>query len=101
MLSAERRKKREILADQGIDPYPLRFDRTATAAELRARHGDLAADVRTGEIVRMAGRLTSIRGHGRLSFATLQDVTGSVQLLMQESSPHRPGQVGAGQPRPR
>ena len=34
----------------------------------------------------MAGRLTSIRGHGRLSFATLQDVTGSVQLLMQESN---------------
>jgi lysyl-tRNA synthetase, class II len=85
-LGAERRKKREILADQGIDPYPVRFDRTATSAELRARHGELAADVRTGETVRLAGRLTSIRGHGRLSFATLQDVTGSVQLLMQESS---------------
>jgi lysyl-tRNA synthetase class 2 len=84
-LGAERRKKREILADQGIDPYPARFDRTATASGLRARHGDLGADVRTGETVRMAGRLTSIRGHGRLSFATLQDVTGSVQLLMQES----------------
>ena len=85
-LAAERRKKREVLADQGIDPYPARFDRTATAAELRARHGELDADVRTGETVRMAGRLTSIRGHGRLSFATLQDVTGSVQLLMQDSS---------------
>ena len=73
VLGAERRKKREILADQGIDPYPARFDRTATAAELRARYGDLDADVRTGETVRMAGRLTSIRGHGRLSFATLAD----------------------------
>ena len=31
------------------------------------------------------GRLTSIRGHGKLSFATLTDVTGSVQLLMQTS----------------
>ena len=47
----------------------------------------------------MAGRLTSIRGHGRLSFATLEDVTGKVQLLMQQSSPHRSGQAGAGQPR--
>ena len=86
MLSAERRKKRDVLAGQGIDPYPFRFDRTATAAELRARHGGLDPDVRTGETVRMAGRLTSIRGHGRLSFATLQDVTGTVQLLMQESA---------------
>ena len=86
MLSSERRKKRDVLAGQGIDPYPFRFDRTATAAELRARHGGLDPDVRTGETVRMAGRLTSIRGHGRLSFATLQDVTGTVQLLMQESA---------------
>jgi lysyl-tRNA synthetase, class II len=85
-LSADRRKKREVLAGQGIDPYPSRFDRTATAAELHERHGQLPADVRTGENVRMAGRLTSIRGHGRLSFATLQDVSGSVQLLMQEST---------------
>ncbi len=85
-LSSERRKKREILSEQGIDPYPSRFDRTATAEELHARHGGLEADVRTGETVRMAGRLTSIRGHGRLSFATLNDVTGSVQLLMQEAN---------------
>ena len=34
----------------------------------------------------MAGRLTSIRGHGKLSFATLQDVSGAVQLLMQAST---------------
>jgi lysyl-tRNA synthetase class 2 len=84
-LGAERRKKREILSGEGIDPYPSRFDRTALAADLHARHDGLDADVRTGEIVKMAGRLTSIRGHGRLSFATLQDVSGSVQLLMQAS----------------
>ena len=85
-LSAERRKKREDLSAQGIDPYPSRFDRTATAAELHTRHGGLEADQRTGETVRMAGRLTSIRGHGKLTFATLHDVTGSVQLLMQQAN---------------
>jgi lysyl-tRNA synthetase class 2 len=84
-LSAERRKKRDALAAEGIDPYPLRFDRTVTAADLHRRHDGLEPDVRTGETVAMAGRLTSIRGHGKLSFATLQDVTGSVQLLMQTS----------------
>jgi lysyl-tRNA synthetase class 2 len=85
-LSAERRKKRDVLTEQGIDPYPTRFDRTATAAALHEAHDGLAADVRTGQDVRMAGRLTSIRGHGKLSFATLTDVTGSVQLLMQASA---------------
>ncbi len=82
-LTAERRRKREVLAGHGIDPYPVRFDRTATAADLHGRHGALGADERTGEVVRMAGRLTSVRGHGKLTFATLQDVSGTVQLLMQ------------------
>ena len=85
-LSADRRKKRDVLAGQGIDPYPFRFDRTATAAELHGRHGDLEPDARSGETVRMAGRVTSLRGHGKLSFATLQDVTGAIQLLMQAST---------------
>ena len=85
-LSADRRAERDVLADGGIDPYPFRFDRTATAAELHERHDGLGPDVRTGETVRMAGRLTSIRGHGKLSFATLQDVTGAIQLLMQASA---------------
>ncbi len=85
-LIAERRKKRDTLAEVGIDPYPVRFDRTAVASELHQRYDALEPDARTGETVRMAGRLTSIRGHGKLSFATLTDVTGSIQLLMQVSS---------------
>ena len=33
--SAERRAKRDQLRAKGINPYPTRFDRTATLAELR------------------------------------------------------------------
>ena len=79
---AERSRKRDTLADQGIDPYPYRFDRTALAAELQQRHGGLAPDTRTGETVRVAGRLKAVRGHGELSFATLAGRRGSVQLLI-------------------
>jgi lysyl-tRNA synthetase class 2 len=85
-LSAERRSKRDFLRDKGIDPYPSRFDRSHTNAELRKRHGDLPADARTGEIVQVAGRITSVRGHGKLVFATLQDVSGSIQLLIPVSN---------------
>jgi lysyl-tRNA synthetase class 2 len=85
-LSAERRRKRQVLTEAGIDPYPSRFDRTGTARDLHHRYDALEPNQRTGEVVRMAGRLTSIRGHGKLSFATLQDVTGSVQLLMQAAA---------------
>ncbi|MHB1711313.1 MAG: lysine--tRNA ligase [Acidimicrobiales bacterium] len=81
-LSAERRSKRDFLRERNIDPYPSRFDRTHTSAELRRCHGDLPADARTGEVVSVAGRITGIRGHGRLVFATLQDMSGAIQLLM-------------------
>ena len=82
-LIAERRKKRTALADAGIDPYPSRFDRTALAGELHQRHEGLEADIRTGEQVRLAGRVTAVRRHGKLSFATLADTSGSMQLLLQ------------------
>jgi lysyl-tRNA synthetase class 2 len=80
---AERRAKRDALRDEGINPYPTRFDRTATLAELQASHAGLAPDTRTGDVVAVAGRITSIRGHGRLSFATLVDSSGSMQLMYQ------------------
>lgn len=85
-LVGERRKKRETLADRGIDPYPPRFDRTALADDLHERHGGLEPDVRTGVQVRMAGRVTAVRRHGKLSFATLTDTSGAIQLLLQQSS---------------
>ena len=85
-LIAERRRKRESLAGQGIDPYPARFDRTALGGELQGRHGGLGPDVRTGEQVRLAGRLTAVRRHGKLAFATLSDISGSIQLLLQAST---------------
>ncbi len=84
-LSAERRKKRDELAGDGVEVYPYRYDRTATAAELREQYASLEPDARTGITVRLAGRITAMRGHGKLSFATLADSTGSIQLLMQAS----------------
>ena len=84
-LISERRTKRDALRSLGIDPYPMRFDRTDTAAELHERYAELAADVRTGAHVEVAGRVGSIRGHGKLVFVTLVDVSGSIQLLMSAS----------------
>jgi lysyl-tRNA synthetase class 2 len=82
-LIGERRKKREELADRGIDPYPSRFDRTALADDLHGRHAGLEPDSRTGDQVKLAGRVTAVRRHGTLSFATLTDASGSIQLLLQ------------------
>jgi lysyl-tRNA synthetase, class II len=84
-LIEERRAKRDALRALGIDPYPARFDRTDTASALHERYADLEPDRRTGAEVRVAGRVSGIRGHGKLVFVTLQDGSGAVQLLMSAS----------------
>ncbi len=84
-LIEERRAKRDALRSRGIDPYPPRFDRTDTAAGLHERFADLEPDKRTGVDVDVAGRVSSIRGHGKLEFVTVQDLSGAIQLLISES----------------
>jgi lysyl-tRNA synthetase class 2 len=81
--SAERRTKRDALRARGINPYPTRFDRTTTLGELHEKHADLEPDSRTEEQVRVAGRVISIRGHGKLRFVTMEDSSGSIQLMFQ------------------
>src|ERR1700736_2565759 len=64
-----------------MNGIPYRFDVTATAAELRSRYGDLAADSETGVQVSIAGRLMLRREQGRLAFGELRDSTGAIQLF--------------------
>jgi lysyl-tRNA synthetase class 2 len=86
---AERRGKRQALADAGVDPYPARFERTASLGELRAAHQALEPDTRTGVLAKVAGRVVGVRGHGKLVFLTLRDASGSLQLMAQA------GRIGA------
>jgi lysyl-tRNA synthetase class 2 len=79
---ARRLAKLDTLRAAGVDPYPLRFDRDRTIAELHAEYGGLEAGAETGDVVRVAGRLLLIRRQGKLTFATMRDGTGSVQLFV-------------------
>jgi lysyl-tRNA synthetase, class II len=79
--SAERRAKRDALRGLGVNPYPTRFDRSATMAELHSAHAGLEPDTRTGEEASVAGRVASMRGHGKLRFATVEDASGTIQLM--------------------
>jgi lysyl-tRNA synthetase class 2 len=63
------------------DDVPYRFERTATAAELVADHAELEPGGETGLVVAVAGRIMLRRDQGRLTFATLRDSSGQVQLF--------------------
>lgn len=67
----------------GRDPYPVRFDRTHTAGQIRAAHDGLEAGAETGEMVTIAGRIVLKRGHGKLSFGVLRDDGEDLQIMCQ------------------
>ena len=76
--------KLDALRDEGVEPYPYRFDRSDTLGELRRRHGHLEPGTETDEHVRVAGRVLLIRRQGRLTFATIRDRESSIQLFVSQ-----------------
>ncbi|MFM7828214.1 MAG: lysine--tRNA ligase [Actinomycetota bacterium] len=88
-LEAERARRGAQVAamrDAGREPYPYRFDRTATLGEVRARHGAHAAGTDTGERVSVAGRVMLTRDQGKLQFLTIRDRTGELQLFVSKAT---------------
>jgi lysyl-tRNA synthetase class 2 len=66
--------------------YPYRFERTATAADLHGRYGDLVPATETQQEVAVAGRVMLLRSFGNLVFATVQDGTGRFQLFVDKAT---------------
>lgn len=72
-----RRAKRAQMLAEGVEPYPVGFERTASLADLRARYPDLPVDTATGDRVAVTGRVMFIRNTGKLCFATLREGDGT------------------------
>ena len=79
---AVRLAKRERLNDGG-DAYPVSVPVTTTIDAVRAENPGLEADVATGKIVGIAGRIVFLRNTGKLCFATLQAGSGErIQAML-------------------
>ena len=77
----ERLKVVKELRKQGIEPYGGRFERTHNAAELKEKYSMIEPDTRLeNERVSLAGRILSIREHGKLIFIDLKDESGQIQV---------------------
>ncbi len=85
----DRKTKLENLKELHINPYPYDFRRTHLTNEIIEQIDDLLtpdkeltkADIL---IVRIAGRLKSLRGHGKTSFANLEDNAGTIQIYIRK-----------------
>ena len=73
-----RREKLDALRAEGFDPFvQTKFEVTSDSAAIKANY-----DAMAGKSVRLAGRLMSKRGMGKVSFCDLQDRTGRIQLYV-------------------
>ena len=84
---AVRLDKRARMLDAGVAPYPLAVPITTTIGEVVAGHQGLEADVQTGDIVGVAGRIVHLRNTGKLCFAALQAGDGArIQAMVSLAS---------------
>jgi lysyl-tRNA synthetase class 2 len=82
-LIGERLRKLAELERAGIDPYPARFIVSHLAADLHREHSALSEEGDAGAAqVAIAGRLMSVRTHGKVTFAHLQDGSGRIQIYL-------------------
>jgi lysyl-tRNA synthetase, class II len=85
---ADRLAKLEELKRRGMEPFGYRYVVTHRTAEARARFeqqerdgaGEAQAEPAPDEVVRLGGRIVSIRAHGKTVFADLADRAGRMQL---------------------
>ena len=80
-VQESRREKLEALSQRGIQPYAYRYDVTHRSSRVRE---DVEALESSGDVVRVAGRLMTKRGHGKASFASLKDADGLLQIYLRE-----------------
>ncbi|WP_312267298.1 lysine--tRNA ligase [Neisseria sp.] len=82
-IMALRREKLQALRTAGI-AFPNQYRRDAFAGDLQAQYGALEkAELDPQEIpVKIAGRMMLQRAMGKASFATVQDVSGQIQVYV-------------------
>jgi lysyl-tRNA synthetase class 2 len=77
-IRAQRLAKLGALRQQGRDPYAIeKYSVTHTAEQIHTHFDSLE-----NQTVGLAGRVTSMRGKGKVTFADLRDESGRIQLFV-------------------
>ncbi|MEE9571060.1 MAG: lysine--tRNA ligase [Gammaproteobacteria bacterium] len=75
-IEAARREKLEALIERGIAPFGYRFERSHSAQEALEAYEDDGDEIS----VSTAGRIVSMRPHGKATFVHIGDRSGKIQL---------------------
>ncbi len=77
----ERIQKLNLLKDLGVDPYPSTGKRTNYNSEITNSFNKFKT-----KKVFVVGRIMTLRSHGKISFTTIKDYSGEIQLAFKEDN---------------
>ncbi|ODN30834.1 lysine--tRNA ligase [Fervidobacterium thailandense] len=80
----ERLKEIEELRKAGINPYPYKYNKTHTTQDIREQFQYLQNGEVTDKKVSTAGRIMSIREHGKSAFFHIKDTYGRIQAYVRK-----------------
>jgi lysyl-tRNA synthetase class 2 len=76
-------KELEEVRRMGFETYAHRFDRTNSINEIVEKYSKVKPGEKKENVkISVAGRIRSIRRHGKLSFAHIEDFTGKIQVFV-------------------
>jgi len=76
-------KDLEEIKRMGFEPYAYKFDRTHSIEEIIKKYNHVKAGKKIKDVkIAVAGRIRSIRHHGKLSFAHIEDLSGKIQIYI-------------------
>jgi len=86
-VQEDRYGKLNELRRRGVEPYAYRYDTThsTTAARALYAQAEAAGQNETTDEVSLAGRILSLRAHGKATFADLADREGRIQLFIRQN----------------
>jgi lysyl-tRNA synthetase class 2 len=82
-IRAVRVEKLERLRAGGVRPYPYRYPVTHKVDEIVRDEKRLTE---SAEVVSIAGRLMSLREHGKTTFGHIEDKTGRIQIYLRQDA---------------
>lgn len=85
-LRNQRLKEISQLKEKGINPYPYKYNKDYTANEIADKY---SSKIKEGELLEedifsFAGRIMTIRTHGKSAFLHLKDDTGRIQIYVRK-----------------
>ena len=82
---ARRQRIEEInqMRNEGIEPFPYRFDKTHWADQIKREFSYLKdSETKEDTTVRIAGRIVAMRNHGKSAFFVIRDNSGRIQAYV-------------------